>query len=54
MRSPWEEALANVKRLHDILPICICCKKILKDQNCWRQVDAYIGEHTDSHFSHGI
>ncbi len=49
-----EEALARVKRLQGLLPICTYCKKIRNDRNYWQQVESYIGEHTEAEFSHGI
>lgn len=49
-----EEALANIKTLKDILPICMYCKQIRDDEGYWSQLDTYIHEHTDSEFSHGI
>jgi CheY-like chemotaxis protein len=49
-----EAALAQIKQLHGLLPICMYCKKIRDDQNYWQQVDAYIASHTDAHFTHGI
>jgi sigma-B regulation protein RsbU (phosphoserine phosphatase) len=49
-----ERALARVKELHGLLPICSYCKKIRDDQNYWTQVEAYISNHTDVQFSHGI
>jgi phosphoserine phosphatase RsbU/P len=49
-----EEALALVKRLHGLLPICCYCKKIREGDNYWRQVEDYIADHSDARFSHGI
>jgi CheY-like chemotaxis protein len=49
-----EAALSRVKRLHGLLPICSYCKRIRGDDQYWRQVDAYIVEHTDAKFTHGI
>lgn len=49
-----EDALSRVKRLQGLLPICSYCKKIRDDQNYWQQVDAYITEHSEAAFSHGI
>jgi sigma-B regulation protein RsbU (phosphoserine phosphatase) len=49
-----EEALARVKQLQGLLPICSYCKKIRDDRNYWRQVEAYISEHSEAVFSHGI
>ncbi|MBM3779331.1 MAG: response regulator transcription factor [Acidimicrobiia bacterium] len=49
-----EDALANVKRLHGLLPICSYCSRVRTDGNYWEQVDQYIAEHSSVHFSHGI
>ena len=49
-----ESALARVKQLHGLLPICSYCKKIRDDRNYWRQVESYISEHAEVEFSHGI
>ena len=49
-----EEALAQVKQLHGLLPICCYCKKIRDDQNYWQQVDCYLSSRLEAKFSHGI
>ena len=47
-------ALAEVKTLQDILPICSYCRKIRDDRDYWQTVESYIARHTRSRFSHGI
>ncbi len=49
-----EDALARVRQLHRLLPICTYCKKVRNDANYWQQVDAYISEHSEARFSHAI
>ncbi|HLP15695.1 MAG TPA: response regulator, partial [Bacteroidota bacterium] len=49
-----QEALANVKTLNGLLPICATCKKIRNDEGYWQQVDRYVAEHTEATFTHGI
>jgi sigma-B regulation protein RsbU (phosphoserine phosphatase) len=49
-----EEALARVKQLQGLLPICSYCKKIRDDRNYWQQVESYISEHSEAQFSHSI
>jgi CheY-like chemotaxis protein len=49
-----EEALANVKKLQTLLPICSYCKSIRNDDHYWQQVEQYIGTHAGVKFSHGI
>jgi PAS domain S-box-containing protein len=47
-------ALAEVKTLREILPICSYCRKIRDDENYWHTVENYISEHTSTLFSHSI
>ena len=49
-----EDALAKVKQLQGLLPICCYCKKIRDDQDYWHEVERYVAQHTDAHFSHGV
>ncbi len=49
-----EEAMAQIKRLRGLLPICANCKKVRDDQGYWQDVEVYIRNHTDVDFSHGI
>jgi PAS domain S-box-containing protein len=49
-----ETALATVKLLEGIIPICMYCKKIRDDQQGWHQLERYITEHSEAMFSHGI
>lgn len=48
------EALAQVKQLKGLLPICMFCKKIRNDENYWQKVEEYLAEHTGADFSHSI
>lgn len=49
-----QEALANIKTLKGLLPICAACKKIRDDQGYWQKVEFYISQHTNAEFTHGI
>jgi PAS domain S-box-containing protein len=49
-----QEALAQIKTLQGILPICSYCHRIRNDKEVWEQLEAYIGQHTDAQFSHGL
>jgi PAS domain S-box-containing protein len=49
-----EVALARIKKLEGIIPICMHCKKIRDDQNSWNQLEQYITNHSEAMFSHGI
>ncbi len=48
------EALARIKTLSGMLPICMSCKKIRDDKGYWNQIEAYISEHSEAEFSHGL
>lgn len=49
-----EEALAQVRVLQGILPICSYCKHVRDDKDYWQSVECYISEHSETKFSHGI
>lgn len=49
-----QAALAEVKTLSGLLPICASCKKIRDDQGYWHQIEVYIRDHSEADFSHGI
>ncbi|NOY64701.1 MAG: response regulator, partial [Nitrospirae bacterium] len=48
------QAMQRIKTLSGLIPICASCKKIRDDKGYWKQVEAYIQEHTEAEFSHGI
>jgi CheY-like chemotaxis protein len=49
-----QDALAKVKSLSGLLPICAGCKKIRDDKGYWSQVESYIQQHSEAKFSHGL
>ncbi|MBN9519799.1 response regulator transcription factor [bacterium] len=49
-----EAALAQVKQLQGLLPMCSYCKKVRDDANYWQQVEDYITTHSGAHCSHGV
>jgi hypothetical protein len=49
-----KEALANLKVLGGLLPICCYCKKIRSDEGYWHQLERFITERTDAKLSHSI
>jgi len=52
--SELQQALAKVKQLSGCLPICCNCKKIRDDNGSWTQIEAYIHEHSEAQFTHGL
>ena len=49
-----QEALASVKILKGMLPICSSCKMIRDDRGYWDLLEAYISENSEATFSHGV
>ena len=49
-----QKALADIKTLSGMLPICAWCKKIRNDEGYWQKIEAYLKSHSDLDFTHGI
>ena len=46
--------VSHLKQLQGLLPVCSHCHRIRDDQGTWRQVEAYVRDHSEAEFSHGI
>jgi len=53
-KEELEKALAEIKVLKGLLPICSHCKKIRDDKGAWEVIEVYIRNHSEAKFSHGI
>jgi ligand-binding sensor domain-containing protein len=49
-----DEAMARVKILRGLLPICSACKKVRDDQGYWNQIESYIRDRSEADFTHGL
>lgn len=49
-----EEALASLKLLRGLMPLCLSCKKVRDDNGYWEQLEVYITEHSEASVSHGL
>ena len=49
-----QTALAEIKTLRGIIPICSFCKRIRDDQGYWNQVEIYVKQHSEADFSHSL
>ncbi len=49
-----QNAIADIKKLSGLVPICANCKKIRDDKGYWTQLEAYLQEHSQAKFSHGL
>jgi CheY-like chemotaxis protein len=49
-----QAALAEVRALSGMIPICAWCKNVRSDKGYWQSVEEYVRAHTDAKFSHGM
>lgn len=49
-----QEAMASIKTLSGLLPICATCKKIRDDSGSWNRVEDYVRDRSQAEFTHGI
>jgi two-component system, response regulator PdtaR len=49
-----EQALAEVKTLRGLIPICSWCRKVRTDEGFWLSVETYIQQNTRAEWTHGI
>jgi hypothetical protein len=49
-----QAALAHVRTLRGLVPICAWCKKIRNDQGYWEQLELYLKSHSEADFTHGM
>jgi ligand-binding sensor domain-containing protein len=48
------EEMAQVRVLKGMLPICSWCKQVRDDAGYWKQLEAYVSDHSEAEFTHGI
>jgi PAS domain S-box-containing protein len=44
----------QIQTLQRLLPLCMLCKKIKRDDGAWEELDRYVTEHSLTDFSHGL
>jgi PAS domain S-box-containing protein len=49
-----QQAVARVRTLSGLLPMCASCRKIRDVEGEWSDLESYIREHTTADFTHGI
>jgi K+-sensing histidine kinase KdpD len=54
LNTELADAMAQIKQLRGILPMCSFCRKIRDDQNHWIPLESYISKHSDAQVSHGL
>ncbi len=54
LKREVDRALAQVKTLSGLVPICAWCKKVRDDRGYWNQIEAFLRDHSEADFTHGI
>ncbi|MDO8834384.1 MAG: two-component regulator propeller domain-containing protein [Vicinamibacterales bacterium] len=54
LQAAVDAAVADVKTLRGLIPICASCKRIRDDHGSWNQLEAYLNQHSGATLSHGI
>jgi len=49
-----QDALAEIKTLSGLLPICAWCKSVRDDSGYWMRVEQYVEAHSKATFSHSV
>lgn len=49
-----QAALAEIKTLRGLVPVCSYCGKLRDDDGYWQQVDVYLARHSEADVTHGI
>lgn len=52
--SELQQAIAQIKVLTGLIPICAWCKKVRDDNGYWQKVEDYIRKHSNAEFTHGM
>jgi len=53
-REELADAMASIRTLRGMLPVCAWCGRVRSDAGYWEQIEAYISSHSDTTFTHGI
>lgn len=49
-----QQTAAELKVLQGLLSICASCKQIKEADGSWHQLEVYIAQHSEAHFTHGL
>ena len=53
-KAELQRSIARVRRLEGIISLCSYCHRIRNEQQSWQSLEAYLVDHSDAQFSHGI
>ena len=49
-----QHALANIRTLRGLVPMCAACKRIRDTSDHWHQLEVYLRDHSHAEFTHGL
>jgi len=49
-----QNALDEVARLRDLIPMCANCRKLRNDEGYWKDIESYLEDHARVQFTHGL
>jgi len=52
--SELQDAIASIKTLKGLIPICSWCRKLRDDQGYWKRLEEYLSENTGAELTHGM
>jgi hypothetical protein len=52
--ASMERAVGELHTLRGIIPICAGCRQVRTEIGEWQHLEAYVQEHSESQFSHGL
>jgi len=53
-KTRLESALAQVRTLKEMIPMCAWCRKVRDDDGYWSRIEEYLGRQVGSTVSHGL
>jgi hypothetical protein len=53
-RHELAEAMASIRTLSGLLPLCAWCRRVRSDAGYWEQLESYVSAHSDAQFTHGM
>jgi hypothetical protein len=54
LRTRLEQALAEIRTLRGLLPICAWCKRVRNEEFAWQSIESYVQSHSHAEFTHDI
>ena len=44
----------NIEKLTGLVPMCESCKSVRNDKGYWQELEAYVSQHAEVEFTHGL